>query len=152
MMIVANGGASGGRDRNLVGLMAGAAEAKISDRLMIASGDVEYLIELMHSGFANVVCAPPRPIRGGEGTDILLIPKAGSLEGLRAILAGPGRCLSAAGVVVMHDARLPARQRVERLNRILAECGFSPVVRMPCAGGYLLKARKRDAGLLRSAA
>lgn len=151
-MAVANDGALIEPLGNLVGLLADAAGAKSSDHLVIAGGGVDHLIDLMRRGFSNAACALPGRRLTGEDPDVLLIPNAASPDELKLILAGLGRRLHAAGVAVIYDRHLPTRQRLTALNRLLAQYGFAPLVRLPCACGHVLKTLKLDAKLLTSAA
>ncbi|MDB5363248.1 MAG: hypothetical protein JWO51_4545 [Rhodospirillales bacterium] len=141
-----------GRPRNLGGLLATAAGAKSSDHLVIAGGGVELLIDLMHRGFANAVCAYPGHPLVGEDPDVLLIPDAGSPGELANILAGLGRRLHAAGVAVIYDRRLPTRERLATLDRLLAAYGFGALVPVKCAQGHVLKSLKLDTRALVAAA
>lgn len=141
-----------GRPRNLIGLLATAAGARSSDHLVIAGGGVQPLIDLMHRGFFNAVCAKPGLPLVGEDPDILLIPDAGSPADLALILAGLGRRLHAAGVAVIYDRLLPTRQRMATLDQLLATYGFGALVRLKCGHGYMLKTQKLEAKQLVSAA
>jgi hypothetical protein len=134
-----------GRPRTLAGLLATAAGARRSDHLVVAGGGVQPLIDLMHRGFFNAVSAKPGHPLAGEDPDVLLIPDAGAPEELALILAGLGRRLQAAGVAVIYDRRLPTRQRLATLDRLLATHGFGALVRLKCGQGYVLKTHKLGA-------
>ena len=151
-MVRANDDEPDGSPRNLAGLLATAAGARSSDHLVVAGGGVQPLIDLMHRGFFNAVCAHPGHPLVGEDPDVLLIPDAGSPAELSLILAGLGRRLHAAGVAVIYDRQLPTRQRLAMLDRLLQTYGFGALVRLKCGRGTLLKSVKLDVKALRAAA
>jgi hypothetical protein len=136
----------------LIDRMVDISRAKSSDQVTVASGDVEFLIDLLHCGITQASCAVPGCALSAEATDILLIPDTASLPDFEAMLDRIGRHLHAGGTAVLYDAEAGQWQRRHQIRRILADHGLIPTGETPCGHGTLLSARKLAAARLQSAA
>jgi hypothetical protein len=125
---------------------------KSSDQVTIASGGIEFLIDLLHRGITQASCVVPGCALSAEDTDILLIPDTASLPAFAAMLDRVGRHLHAGGTAILYDAGTGQWQRRQQIRRILAEHGLIPIGETQCGHGTLLSARKLAAARLQSAA
>jgi hypothetical protein len=101
---------------------------KRTDRIiLIGCEHIELLIQLAHTGFADVTCrsALAGPNAGEMSADIIIAPAVDRETELAAVLSRMGRSLRPDGVLILGTDATPFTNRTRQLQRLLIQHRFT---------------------------
>jgi hypothetical protein len=116
-----------------------------SDRVALVGGTVDGLIGLYRRGYRQVTLLN-RPTRGMDAVDAVVLDGLGTVAEITERLTRFRPLLARAAILVVRQDHCEGAQPARALWQRLAGSGFTPVLQVGAGAGFVMLARRADAG------
>jgi len=116
-----------------------------SNRVALVGGTVDGLIGLYRRGYRQAALLN-RPTRGRDAPDAVVLDGLGTIAEIAELLTRFRPILERAGVLVVRQNHGEGAQPARALWQLLAGSGFTPVLQIGAGAGFVMLARRAEAG------